>query len=215
MSVVGDFTVSAETFGLAESLREAPSLVAEFDRVVAHSRKWIMPFLWVTGPDEEFERFEAALTSDPSLHQSAVTDRFVDARLYKMTWSRDVARTVDAVLDHEGVILEATGQADEWHMKVRFGDRERLAEFHAYFKNTGEVVLEELFSPSEPHSGVFNLTVKQRDALVAAYEAGYFESPREATATEVAEEFGLSQQAFSERLHRGTSTLIENTLITG
>lgn len=215
MSVVGDFTVSAEAFGLAESLRAAPTLVAECDRLVAHSREWIMPFLWVTGPDEEFEQFEAALAGDPSVDESAVTDRFDDARLYEVTWSPGVSRTVDAVLDHQGVILEATGQTDEWHLKVRFADRERLAEFHAYFENTGEVVLDELFSPSEPHSGVFNLTAKQRDALVAAYEAGYFESPREATATEIADEFGLSQQAFSERLHRGTSTLIENALLTG
>ncbi|SFC77407.1 hypothetical protein SAMN05444422_1283 [Halobiforma haloterrestris] len=215
MSVVGDFTVSAPTFGLAESLEAAPSLTVELDRLVAHSRKWIMPFLWVSGPESKFDQFDAAVASDPSVQRFDVTDRFPDSRLYKMTWNLEVARTVDTVLDHEGVILEATGQGEKWQLKVRFADRERLAEFHSHFRTNGDVVLEQLFSPTEPHGGAFNLTTKQRDALVAAYEGGYYEAPREATATELADDFGLSQQAFSERLHRGTSKLIENTLLTG
>lgn len=70
-------------------------------------------------------------------------------------------------------------------------------------------------SPTEPHGGAFNLTAKQRDALVAAYSAGYYETPREITAAGLAEEFDLSQQAFSDRLRRGTSKLIDETLITG
>ena len=70
-------------------------------------------------------------------------------------------------------------------------------------------------TPAEPHSGAFNLTDKQRDALIAAHDAGYFEKPRRTTASELADEFDLSQQAFSERLQRGTSKLIENSLLTG
>lgn len=34
--------------------------------------------------------------------------------------------------------------------------------------------------------------MKQRDALVAAYDAGYYETPRETTATELGKEFDLS-----------------------
>lgn len=215
MSTVGDFVVPADSLALAESLAAAPGLSAEFDRIVTHSREWVMPFLWVSGPDDEFDQFDAALATDPSVREFTVTDSFSGSRLYKMTWRRDVARVVDSVLDHEGTILEASGRRDSWELKVRFADREQLTTFHGHFSDEGDVVLEELFSPSEPYSGTFDLTPKQRDALVAAFESGYYESPRQTTASELAAEFGLSQQAFSERLHRGTATLIENAVITG
>ncbi|WP_415379086.1 helix-turn-helix domain-containing protein [Halosimplex sp. TS25] len=215
MSVVGDFTVSAEAFALGDSLGAVPSITVEFDRVVAHSRDWIMPFLWASAPEDAFEPFEGALAVDPSVAAFEATDAFTEARLYKMTWSREVARVVDLVLDHEGVVLEATGQADEWQLRVRFGDRERLGQFHAHFKNSGDVTLHQLFSPSDPHSGTFNLTAKQRDALVAAYEAGYFDAPRGASATDLAGEFDISQQAFSQRLDRGIANLLEHALLTG
>ncbi|WP_436925839.1 helix-turn-helix domain-containing protein [Halosimplex amylolyticum] len=215
MSVVGEFTVSAAAFALGDSLDAAPGLTVEFDRLVAHSREWIMPFLWVSAPEESFDAFEEALAEDPSVEAFETTDAFEDARLYKMTWSREVARVLDLVLDHEGVVLDATGRAGEWQLRVRFGDREKLGQFHAHFKNSGEVALHQLFSPMEPHSGTFGLTAKQRDALLAAYEAGYYDTPRGATATELAAAFDISQQAFSQRLDRGVSRLVENALLTG
>lgn len=215
MSTVGDFTVSAEAFALAETLPAVPEIVVEFDRIVTHSREWIMPFLWVTAPEEGFDQFDAALETDPSVEDATVTDSFPDSRLYKMQWCRDVARTVDTILDHEGTILEASGQGDTWNLKVRFADRDQLTTFHDHFSEGGSVELEALFSPSEPYGGTFGLTPKQRDALLAAYEAGYYESPRKTTASELAAEFGVSQQAFSERLQRGTAAFIENALMTG
>lgn len=44
------------------------------------------------------------------------------------------------------------------------------------------------------------LTEKQRQALDAAVERGYFESPRQATLEELATEFDISKQAFGQRL---------------
>jgi glycosyltransferase involved in cell wall biosynthesis len=122
--------------------------------------------------------------------------------------------TVDLVLNHEGTILEAEGQTDEWQLKVRFADREQLGQFHGHFQAKGKVEMTQLLSPSQPHTGEFDLTVKQREALVAAYEAGYYEVPRETTASELADEFDISQQAFSQRLDRGTANFIENALLT-
>lgn len=44
------------------------------------------------------------------------------------------------------------------------------------------------------------LTEKQRQALDAAVERGYFESPRQVTLAELASEFDISKQAFGQRL---------------
>lgn len=53
----------------------------------------------------------------------------------------------------------------------------------------------------------WDLTPKQEACLRAALERGYFSIPREATASEVAEDLGISKSAFLERLHRAERTL--------
>ncbi|MFC3476315.1 helix-turn-helix domain-containing protein [Halobacterium litoreum] len=45
------------------------------------------------------------------------------------------------------------------------------------------------------------LTDRQRDVLRAAFEAGYYEWPREATGEEVADELGITSATFSEHIH--------------
>jgi hypothetical protein len=46
-----------------------------------------------------------------------------------------------------------------------------------------------------------------------AYEQGYFEVPRSVTVTELADHFGISDNAFSQRLRRGLSALVFETMI--
>ncbi len=45
-----------------------------------------------------------------------------------------------------------------------------------------------------------SLTEKQREALDAAVEGGYFETPKGTTLEDLADEFGISKQAFGQRL---------------
>lgn len=49
----------------------------------------------------------------------------------------------------------------------------------------------------------FGLTTGQRDLVVAAYEAGYFDVPRETTLVELGEELEISDSAVSQRLAVG------------
>ncbi|MEA5389123.1 helix-turn-helix domain-containing protein [Haloarculaceae archaeon H-GB11] len=56
------------------------------------------------------------------------------------------------------------------------------------------------------------MTETQREALVLAYERGYFDSPRKVSLEEVAEELGITQQSLSSRLRRGHRRLIGATL---
>lgn len=56
------------------------------------------------------------------------------------------------------------------------------------------------------------LTKEQRDALAAALQAGYFEVPRGATASDVADELGISKSAFLGRIKRAQRTVFEQLL---
>ena len=55
-------------------------------------------------------------------------------------------------------------------------------------------------------------TPPQREALVAAYEFGYFAGPREAPLADVAQHLDLSTWATGGRLRRGSRTLLESRL---
>lgn len=57
------------------------------------------------------------------------------------------------------------------------------------------------------------LTDNQREALLFALEAGYFEEPRDVTLGEVATGLGISQPAASGLLRRGVKRLIVSSLI--
>jgi len=59
----------------------------------------------------------------------------------------------------------------------------------------------------------WDVTPKQANCIRAALELGYFEVPREATATDIADELGISKSAFLERLHRAERTLFRQLFL--
>ncbi|MEF8842565.1 MAG: helix-turn-helix domain-containing protein [Haloarculaceae archaeon] len=55
------------------------------------------------------------------------------------------------------------------------------------------------------------VTETQRETLRLAYEAGYYEEPRETTLGELATELGVGERAVFRRLRRGTRGLLAAT----
>lgn len=82
ISIIADFTVPADAFALALTLERTPEMVVTCEELSAHTRDFIMPFLWVKGP--EFDRFEDALAADPTVDGTTVSDTFDGDRLYKV-----------------------------------------------------------------------------------------------------------------------------------
>ncbi|MHB9287783.1 helix-turn-helix domain-containing protein [Halobacteriales archaeon Cl-PHB] len=60
----------------------------------------------------------------------------------------------------------------------------------------------------EPVGPGYMLTPAQEESLRVAVEMGYFDLPREVTASEVADEMGISKSAFLERLRRAQGSLL-------
>lgn len=59
------------------------------------------------------------------------------------------------------------------------------------------------------------LTDRQQEVLRTAYREGYFERPRDANATELAEELGISQSTFAEHLTAAQRKLFADVLEEG
>lgn len=213
MTIIADFSVPAKSFALAEALAAVPEATVEVERFAAHSREWVMPFLWASTPENG--RFETALAADSTVTEARPLDRFPEVTRYEITWAESVARTVDAILNSGGTILEATGENRSWHLRVQFVDREHLTMFSEYFADEGYGYrLRRVVTPTAPRHAAYGLTPEQRATLVAAHELGYFEIPRRVTASELAAELGISQQAVSERLRRATDALVDSTIVT-
>lgn len=96
--------------------------------------------------------------------------------------------------------------------------RDTLADVIAAAREHGSVRLERATTVSDEPATETSprdrpdtaLTKRQRDAVAAAQAMGYFEVPREADATAVADELGISKSAFLDRLKRAQATLFEN-----
>jgi len=53
------------------------------------------------------------------------------------------------------------------------------------------------------------LTDRQRELLLAAVDAGYYDTPRECSLTDLATELDMAKSTVSETLHRAEGTIIE------
>lgn len=214
MSVVGDFTVPAHSFALSHTLSAAPRTTVEADRLASHSSMEVLPFIWATG--EDLECFDRALGEDPTVESVTVAEETEQEVLYRIVWDSSVRRLIDEVVDHHAAITEASASDETWRFRLRFAEPEMVSEFQDHFRETGrQFDVERLNRPTEPRQHVHGLTEEQQEALVAAVAEGYFSIPRRISAEELGEALGISANAASQRLRRGSDALIRSVLAIG
>lgn len=170
---------------------------------------------WAAGGD--YDAFEAALEADPT-----VTDhrRLADtgrSRLYRVVYTEEgMSMTAHAEwVELDATLLEARTNGSGWSIRMRFPDRESVSEFKSWFDERGlPFVVTRMFTAEPPsETRLFGLTEKQRETLQTAWEHGYFDVPRRIDLDALSRELGISDTAVSQRLRRGTATLIENGLM--
>lgn len=214
MATIFEFEVPTEEFALHDTLAQLPDSDIEIERVVADNPDQITPYVWARA--EDFDALEAAFDDDPTVESLRTLSEMTEERSYQMTWTGSIDRLIPLLTNHEGTITHAVGSVEGWRLRVLFPDHDALSEAHddlreADFSLTIQAVYEEKDERHIQHG----LTETQRDTLVAAFNRGFFEIPRENSLTDLSEQLELSHQALSERLRRATSSLVESTLITG
>lgn len=213
MSVIGTFTVPAEAFSLAETLPAVPDVTFESDRLASHSRMQILPFLWARTDDPS--PVEDALSADPSVDSVRIADELDDQVLFNVQWAESFKELIDEIVDHNAAIVEATARESRWRLRLRFAEEEMVSEFQQHFRERGhQFSVEQLLQPTVSGQRDFGLTAGQREALVEAANGGYFEVPRTMSAEELGDRLGISANSASERVRRGTQTLVDATLLT-
>ncbi|QLH80127.1 helix-turn-helix domain-containing protein [Halosimplex pelagicum] len=213
--VVYEFAVPTGAFALERALGDHPDAVVELEPIVPRSDR-TAPYLWVTGG--HCPAFREAVESDPTVARVRRVVAFDRGALYEVEWDEADAGFFGICADaaEDAVLLRARARGDEWVLKFRFRSRAALSAFRDRYREAGvDPRVVSLYDLTDPELGQYDITEKQRTALLRALEMGHFDIPREATLEDVADSLGISPKALSERLRRGKTNLLGNTLAVG
>ncbi|CQH61892.1 HTH-10 family transcription regulator [Halobacterium hubeiense] len=212
MAVIVDLTLPADTFELGQILRIEGSTQITVETMVPLGGRPI-PFVQIqNGTRDAFER---TVRDHPAVNEIQLVNSHDEETLYALDWDSSDASLLQTILDLDGVLLSATGTADTWSLELRFPTHSALSEFQEYYLEEDiPVSIKHIYNPTKPDAGPwFGVTPAQRETLAHAVESGYYSLPRNVTTQELAEQFDISDQAVTERLRRGISTLVSNTLL--
>lgn len=212
MSVIVELTIPSETFELGKILRvEDPARVTIETMVPLGGR----PTPFVRTHNDVRESFEDSVRAHRSVTAIKEVSTNHEETLYALEWEPAEGTLFRRLLEMGVAVLDATGRANAWEFELRFPSHETLSEFQEYYVDQGlQVTIERLYNPTRPDAGAwYGLTQPQRQTLTYAVEAGYYSLPRQISTKELAEEFDISDQAVTERLRRGITTLVTNTLL--
>jgi predicted DNA binding protein len=210
MATVAEFTLPAQEFALGTVFAELPDVTIQLERIIPDANG-VVPYFWVRGTASNniVEQF----SDHPGVRDIREVDHVDGEYLMRCEWVSEFDSVLDALIAPEVILLTAIGTAEGWTFELRGESRDSIAEFKNYCHEHGvPVTLTELHAV-RALDAKRNLTDPQRDALQLAFERGYFNSPRETTLQEIAEELGISQQALGSRLRRGNRRLIEQALV--
>jgi predicted DNA binding protein len=163
---------------------------------------------------DDFERFEAALETDPTVENVRCLSELDEGNFYQMDWIERIDLLIDSITGKGATLLSAHGQKDIWKIRMLFPDHDSVSEVYDDFRERGFSVeitqVHELDGAKQ--YGQYGLTDGQYEILRLAVRNGYFSVPRETTLGELADELDISHQALSERLRRAQTSLIINAL---
>jgi len=210
MIVIVDISVSADQFPLGRILDAYPNVEIELERLVP-LKDGIIPLFWVS--DGDSAAIEATLRDDPMTNSVSRLTQTDSRVLYEVEWGPDVNGLVQALLESDARLLAAEGNADIWDFRIQFDARADLARFRELCDASAiSLTLRRLYNPMLPEESG-SLSDEQYEALVTAFRQGYFDVPRASKMSDLAAGFGVSDSAFSQRIRRGISTLIDETLM--
>ncbi|WP_157224641.1 helix-turn-helix domain-containing protein [Natronococcus occultus] len=201
-----------QTLALAPTIEKVEGLDVEIlPEVTTDPQSDAFPYVFRTADGDELE---SILQSDYTIKRYKQIDEYEDASLYYIRHSSDVHLISPVVTDVDGLILQAKTKDNGWIVRVQLPGRSELHSIWKYARkndieiNFLNIQREDGFEANETHT----LTEEQKEALVVAYNQGYFSQPRESSLEEIADEVGITSPAMGGRLKRGIRNLIADSL---
>jgi len=163
----------------------------------------------------DFRQFEDGLRGDSTVGEfERVIEIGAGKAIYSVEYTDDAKVLSPVISAANGVILDMENDGLGWVLTVWMPERTDLVQLWDYAQ--GNDIDIELLRVNE-YDGLdetdAGLTDSQREALLVAVEAGYFEEPRDATLGDVAADLDISQPAASGLLRRGIKRLVVSSLM--
>jgi predicted DNA binding protein len=212
MSVIAHLRIPAESFELGRILEIEGGTSIELESMIPLGETAV-PFFSVH--DGSQDNFEEEVRNHPSVDNLRTVTHHNGETLYALDWevSRDLF--FQGLRETQAHLLSGTGGPSTWEFEIRFPEHDFLSDFQEHCENA-HISLEvgRIYNPTRPNSGPwYGLSQPQRETLVRAIQGGYYSIPRQMSTKDLADEFGISDQAVTERLRRAIITLVDNTLV--
>lgn len=211
MATVMEFTSPVGEFPLGSVFESLPGVTVELERLVPKDR-FVIPYFWVRGANTS--DIEGAFDPHPGLAEIRLVDSVDDEFLMRAEWDQGYFGILSALSKANVAVLSGVGRKDEWRFEVRGETQAAIAVFRDYCDENDIAISITGVHALLPIQGKgYELTETQREALILAYERGYYDTPRVSSLAELAEELDITQQSLSSRLRRGYRRLIGATLV--
>jgi hypothetical protein len=204
--------VEHEKLGLAPTIQTLPEAEIGVVPDVGTDPMQDIYLFWIEAPD--FAAVEAALGADPTVAEFTEIIASAERRTYRIRYSEEAILITPAVTELDGLVLESRSESAGWLLEVQLQHHDDLYTLHERASEAGIhfEMLEVHQDDRADDDSEFDLTESQVEALVTAYEHGYYDEPRQTDLAELGSALGVSETAVSSRLRRASSRLIEESL---
>lgn len=210
-SLVGiRFDIASGEFVLGQALSKLDQYYAEFTQFIPTEEQFI-PYLWIENGD--FSKVESLLENQPLIEEVTKYDERAGRALYAIQWTSPQDTFISILMDVDCLISEGNGTPERWEFELLARDHTELSDFQSTcIDNNIPVEIQQVVRSGFTSTDQSDLTTKQREILLLAYEQGYFEVPRTVTVADLSKELGITPQAGSKRLRRGLQNIITDLI---
>lgn len=209
MALTAEFRLRHPELPLVDVAGSTPDLMF---RLIDEEQTQSGPIVFtIRATGSSFQNMHTALRDSLYVEDYTLISEIGSTRTYQIIMDGPYPEELDELAFQKTVVEQLTITVDGWHIRQQFATRDEFDAIREFCrKNANSFHLERLYESTSTDAELIGLSDKQRDALIAAYEEGYFTVPQQASLDDVAATLDISRSALAERLRRAQSHLIEH-----
>jgi len=209
--ILAVFRIEAPTIALTETVGHDTTAVVHPVRGVGTDPTGDRHLFSVRSAD--FDRFEDGLAADPTVAAFEQVVELDGEAIYALRYTDQAVLFSTEVARWNGVVLEMENEATAWRFKVWLPDRSAAQSLWEFATAADiDIELRRVNEHGSVLEGSYGLTSAQQEAVLTALDLGYFDDPRDATLSDLADGLDISEPSASRLVRRGLKRLLGATI---